>query len=160
MPKNLVSLNEIEKGVLTSSTLVASEVLGGEVGETIRGEQVSNAQASGFERSSLGLSAESVGNISTTDGRVDERSDSTESGVGRESGITADGGEILNERVEVLLSSDHSDSGSEGISTIAELLEDLVTTLELSASVGTGKKIRDGLASDGGGSARVTTLDS
>lgn len=92
---------------------------------------LSNTQAIGIERSSNGSLRVGVLEFFSSNSRVDQRNDTTESGGSGKSRIGADRWDADNERVEVLLSGDKATSGSDGGITGSQFGDDLIGLSEL-----------------------------
>lgn len=105
--------------------------------------------------------AQGSGSTVDINSRVDQGSDTPKLGGSREAGVAADVLSVAtSEGVGVLLSCDEALGGSNGISTATKVGDDLISALELSARVGSTKKIADGGTSNGSSGSGVTALDS
>lgn len=118
-------------GGTTSSSLCAISSDGSQVGEALGSHDVGDRQASGIERSGQRRLGVGVLDIRASDGRVDQRHDTTQLCGGGKGGVRADAGDGDHEGVEVLLRGDESLGSIDHGLVSAELGDDLVGQGEL-----------------------------
>lgn len=108
---------------------------------------MSNTQAIGIERSGDGSLRVGVLDVLSSNSRINQRNDTTESGGGRESRIRTDRWDADNKWVEVLLSGDKATSGCNSSITGSQFCNDIVGLGELAARVGSCQQELDGATS-------------
>lgn len=109
-------------------------ILGKDVVEALRLDDVSDRQSISVERLIQGSRSIGVLNIRTVNGRVNKRHDATQSLSCGQRGVAAKGGHILSRRVEVLLSLDKGLGGVNDSIIITKLVDNVIGKRELGST--------------------------